>query len=651
MSKFATMHDEDDRFSGISSSSSTGPGTLGEKFTICRQISSPITIQYKGDKSVLWALLDERKTDKNLRDMDFISNEVYTLDANGKHDAVVKMHHDAHNYNQCRMIYTQKHVGKDAKARYKEIETQFKLHQEMLALKPVKVESKSPSGKDIKVSPRLQAQTPSPVAPTALVSDRASNSGTGYYNDTSRSKFTLKNVKTGKGSIFAGNKQGDRSIMAGIHQPSTDETLLEEMEKRKRETTELKLGPAKNDPTDIDNDIADAPIDDEIYDADSDLENEALTACGGRDTTLPIIFLREGAKVAESAVKIRYPWFDEDGYLISDSLRQGTAFIIGYFLEANKPYYLLMTNHHCLSKTSQATHRTAEVIYDYDDTTKNSSRSKMAPDVFWITDSDLDFTIVACETETEPTSVKHKRGSIGSPSPRPSPPPSPRPIISLRDKTLRLLKDDRRKFGDKNTRVFIIQHPRGKEKRVSVQGVRVKDTTRPKHYILYNNDTQKGSSGSPVFNFEWKLVALHHRGLLKRDANKTVLNIQGGIWQPGQEKAYIANQGVLIEDIFAKLLNVKAEELLQADRTSQYQILKTVILLHEEATDLDEAKIKYADQLRLLEHKVRESKRSEDDDVEMSQEDLGDFDTPEVSMSLPESLGVQGTDPPLAKDD
>ena len=101
-----------------------------------------------------------------------------------------------------------------------------------------------------------------------------------------------------------------------------------------------------------------------------------------------------------------------------------------------------------------------------------------------------------------------------------------------------------------------------------------------------------------------------------------------------------------MEDIFSKLLNVKAEELLHADRTSQYQILKTVILLHEEGTDLDEAKNQYAYQLRLLEHKVQESKRSdsENDDVEMS-----DSDTPENPISFPDPSLLPGTQTPIAK--
>ena len=30
--------------------------------------------------------------------------------------------------------------------------------------------------------------------------------------------------------------------------------------------------------------------------------------------------------------------------------------------------------------------------------------------------------------------------------------------------------------------------------------------------LRYRNNTEPGSSGSPVFNFDWQLVALHHAG-------------------------------------------------------------------------------------------------------------------------------------------
>lgn len=56
----------------------------------------------------------------------------------------------------------------------------------------------------------------------------------------------------------------------------------------------------------------------------------------------------------------------------------------------------------------------------------------------------------------------------------------------------------------------IIQHPLGQRKLISIRKnllVARTDTT-----LLYETDTQVGSSGSPVFNDDWEVVALHHWG-------------------------------------------------------------------------------------------------------------------------------------------
>ena len=60
--------------------------------------------------------------------------------------------------------------------------------------------------------------------------------------------------------------------------------------------------------------------------------------------------------------------------------------------------------------------------------------------------------------------------------------------------------------------VNIIQHPRGRPKEVALQDNQV---TKVDHVVLqYTCDTEPGSSGSPVFNNRWKLVALHHASVI-----------------------------------------------------------------------------------------------------------------------------------------
>ena len=63
--------------------------------------------------------------------------------------------------------------------------------------------------------------------------------------------------------------------------------------------------------------------------------------------------------------------------------------------------------------------------------------------------------------------------------------------------------------------VNIIQHPGGDLKKVALREnmvIGVQDV-----YLYYVTDTQPGSSGSPVFNEEWQVAALHHMGIPDRD--------------------------------------------------------------------------------------------------------------------------------------
>lgn len=56
----------------------------------------------------------------------------------------------------------------------------------------------------------------------------------------------------------------------------------------------------------------------------------------------------------------------------------------------------------------------------------------------------------------------------------------------------------------------IIQHPSGWTKMITVRNNIL--TARTDRTLLYETDTEQGSSGSPVFNDDWQLVALHHWG-------------------------------------------------------------------------------------------------------------------------------------------
>lgn len=62
-------------------------------------------------------------------------------------------------------------------------------------------------------------------------------------------------------------------------------------------------------------------------------------------------------------------------------------------------------------------------------------------------------------------------------------------------------------------RVNIIQHPGGQPMKVVLtQNYVITDTNAQSTRVQYIADTMNGSSGSPVFNQNWEVVALHHSG-------------------------------------------------------------------------------------------------------------------------------------------
>ncbi len=95
----------------------------------------------------------------------------------------------------------------------------------------------------------------------------------------------------------------------------------------------------------------------------------------------------------------------------------------------------------------------------------------------------------------------------------------------------------------KNDRLYVIGHPKGGALQFSMQDNLLLDCGNPK--IHYRTPTEGGNSGSPVFNEQWQLVAVHHAG--RKDLPK--LN--------GEEGFYEANEGIWFQSVkeaFSKML-------------------------------------------------------------------------------------------------
>ena len=60
--------------------------------------------------------------------------------------------------------------------------------------------------------------------------------------------------------------------------------------------------------------------------------------------------------------------------------------------------------------------------------------------------------------------------------------------------------------------LIIYQYPGGRELMMAIDTEAVVGMFWDGMRLRYRNNTEKGSSGSPVFTLDWELVALHHSG-------------------------------------------------------------------------------------------------------------------------------------------
>ena len=114
--------------------------------------------------------------------------------------------------------------------------------------------------------------------------------------------------------------------------------------------------------------------------------------------------------------------------------------------------------------------------------------------------------------------------------------------------------------------VFIIQHPNGESKKISLLNNRMMIRDEKSSYLYYEADTEPGSSGSPVFNRQWEVVALHHSVEYARDPEDRILAKDGSLWNEAMGTAAIKtmsfNEGVRVSRIL-KQVETKREATLQ----------------------------------------------------------------------------------------
>lgn len=210
----------------------------------------------------------------------------------------------------------------------------------------------------------------------------------------------------------------------------------------------------------------------------------------GENTLRPISFLQQGLQVARSVAYI--------GVRSSQGHGSGTGFLVAHDL--------LLTNNHVLPHSDLLSNTIFRFNYEenFQGEAQPTDEYRVKPNGIFHTNQTLDYTLVQ---------VEEKPGLKWG-------------WLPLQPNKIR---------GD--SRVNIIQHPFGQPKQISLQNNFVQYVGG--NVVQYITSTFNGSSGSPVFNDAWEVVALHHAG--------------GNISEPTTQQRYFRNEGILVESILADL--------------------------------------------------------------------------------------------------
>jgi endonuclease G len=247
----------------------------------------------------------------------------------------------------------------------------------------------------------------------------------------------------------------------------------------------------------------------------------------GTNDLLPINYLAIGSMQARAVGRIRY----------FDKREHKTAFATGFMVSPE----IMMTNHHVFPVddvagfVAMADDATIEFNYEFDVSGKLGEPVVHAldPNAFFHSSKDLDLALVAVRPPD--ISGRHQLSQQG----------------------YLVLNGDLGKAGIGES-ATIIQHPDGQQKQIALRSNEVVDNSLAE-VIVYKSDTAQGSSGAPVFNSEWQVIALHSAGVAKKDQQGNYLDkddkiipiIQGSIDEA--RVVWLSNRGVRISAIMKHL--------------------------------------------------------------------------------------------------
>jgi hypothetical protein len=211
---------------------------------------------------------------------------------------------------------------------------------------------------------------------------------------------------------------------------------------------------------------------------------------GERHTFLDVAYLALGYERARSVALLRMRFGKRQG--------TGTAFLVA-------PDILLTAHHNLWHRRERADE--IDVEFDFERSTQGTT---------------LASSVVRVDPSLFVGSAADDWALLRLPQPQ-----TGRPLAPLARNT-KVAKEDR---------VAIIQHPEGMLKQVALHHNLV--TYVGETRVQYLADTLPGSSGSPVFDAQWNVVAIHHAG--------------GELPVPGTTQIVRCNQGIAIQHVLSAL--------------------------------------------------------------------------------------------------
>jgi endonuclease G len=243
----------------------------------------------------------------------------------------------------------------------------------------------------------------------------------------------------------------------------------------------------------------------------------------GTSNLCSINFLGRGLEAARSVARIRVR--QENG--------MGEWFGTGFLVAPG----LMLTNHHVLQDERQAMFAVAEFNFEHDLFGVESARRvfNLTPSLLFFTDSGMDCTFVEVAPRSFDGMPLAQFGYL--------------PLIRASGKAL------------DGEWVSMIQHPGGQPKQIAIrdsQIVTLTDEDLPSvdtdHFVHYTADSEPGSSGAPVLNDQWQVVALHRRAVPDLDVDGNQLGRDGETkWteEMGEDaRRWIANEGVRVSALY-----------------------------------------------------------------------------------------------------